>query len=91
MSIEEPFNLHGWVIDRGECGLHVDGLALNQTLLVSKSTTKVGLFKHGSLFLHLVGCLLLQSGDLSHGFRMLSFHNEVTLGYKNEQREKYLV
>lgn len=84
LSVEEPFDLHGRVVDRGEGSLHVDGLALNQMVLVPQRATEVGLLDHHGVLRQPVGRLLLQPGDLGHGLWVLSLHNEVALGWKTE-------
>lgn len=85
MSIEEPFHLHCWVVDGGERGLHMDGLAFQQALLVSQGASKVGFLNHGYILGALAWCLLLQAADLGHGLGVLRLHNEVTLGWREER------
>lgn len=84
LSIEEPFDLHCGVVDRGEGSLHVDGLALDQMVLVPQWAAEVGLLDHQGVLRQPVGGLLLQPGDLGHGLRVLRLYNEVALGWKTE-------
>lgn len=65
----------------------MDGLALNQALLVPQGAAKVGFLNHGHILGALAGCLLLQAADLGHGLGVLGLHDEVTLGWRAERKE----